>query len=286
MINWDFNDNDMCNGKYNDNKPCNKKYDDKKYNDNKPCDKKDDDKKDDRKKDDCCCCSEGFRKALSLLNDPKISEFIEFNKFAIIGKNYTAGGSLLFAVTNGHNLLPTAEEFEVTLQCIDCNLVKTSPITRIASSVSNQPEFPIDAPLNYWSLCDIDVAQIQVDEDLIVTNATDNPCAKIRNWNDFKAYFRSLLDKNNPQCDHHKDCKDCNDCCCAEDIFNQFDLCTFGNQGSIVNLTAGEWRGEGLEILGRVGCILVLTNNNIDDTTEDPYIFFVCLNSIGGIYNV
>lgn len=274
MANWDFNDNNMYNEKYDNKNLCDKKYDDKK-DDDKKCTNK----KDDVKKDNCCCCAEGFRKALSLLNDRKIVEFIEFDTLGLITKKYAIGGNLILAVEDdGDNFSP---DFPITLQCVDCNLIRTSAITTLSPVSPGSTFFTVPA-LNYWSLCDVDAVLLQVDEDLIVSNASTDPNAKIRNWNDFKAYFRSLLDKHNPKCDYDRNCKDCEDCCCSEDIFNQLDLCIFGNQGSIVNLTAGGWVGGGLEVLGRVGCILLLTNNNIDDEDEDPYIFFVCLNSIGG----
>lgn len=260
MINWDFEDNNI-------------------YNE-KSCDKKTI-----QKKDDCCCCAESFRKALLLLKDPKIVEFIEFDTFGLVGKKFTAGGLLEDKTEIGSNFIPAFSS--LTLQCVDCNLIKTSAITRVYNSIAvpfNNSTAVTVGPLNYWSLCDVEVCLLRVDETSIADNATSNPNAKIRNFNDFKAYFRTLLDKNNPQCDRHKDCNDCNDCCCSEDIFNQLDLCIFGNQGSIVNLTAGAWIGQGLEVLGRVGCILLLTDNDSGDI-DHPCIFFVCLDSVGGIYN-
>jgi len=245
----------------------------------KPCDKHEKHQK--PKKDDCCCCSGSYRRALLLLNDPTISAFIRFNTLGLIGKNYTVGGNIEVDVGDDRDnfFLNVDLEDRVTLQCVECNLVKISATNNFLYPSVALPgageAIPVD-PLNYWSLCDLDVVLLQVNDD----NFPDT--GAITSWDTFKAFFRNLLDNNQSQYGCHKNC---DDCCCSEDIVNQLNTCVFGNQGNIVNLTAGAWRGQGLEVLGRIGCILVLTNNfTIDD--NNPSLFFVCLNSVGGIYNL
>lgn len=250
---------------------------------------------------DCCCCAGSFRRALNLLSDPVLSQYINFDTFAFVADQITVGGYLdnvvaAFANNPLDNLIygPTGvgtATGPATFNCVDCNLVRISGPTSfflIRNDVADAAA-PVatPVPLNQLSLCDLIAVKFQVDDEAFATAATTvsvNEClanCTISNFNSFKTYFRSLLDKKDT---NKKACNTtCDDCCCSGDILNQVNTCIAGPRGTTINLSAGTFVGSGLEVLGTVGCILVLTDNNVNaDPGTDPNIFFVCVDRIAG----
>jgi hypothetical protein len=246
---------------------------------------------------DCCCCAGSFRRALALLSDPVLSQYINFDEFVFVSDQISVGGFLAAAVgaaaTNNpdDNIAFAAAPNNASFQCVDCNLVRIATTTgfylvREDIAAVAGPGTLVEVPLNQLSLCDLIAVKFTVDDDAFATTPTNvNEClanCTISNYNSFKTYFRSLLDKKNA---NNNNCKTtCDDCCCNEDILNQVNTCIAGPRGATVNISAGTFFGLGLEVLGQVGCVLVLTDNNVDTETDttDPSIFLVCVDRIAG----
>jgi hypothetical protein len=252
---------------------------------------------------DCCCCAGSFRRALALLSDPVLSQYINFDTFAFVSQQISVGGYLANQIGDAYTpAIDTSlddnliyDDTPASFLCVDCNLVKISgvtsfylvrnPNTGAAGGALVAPE-ATEGDLNYLSLCEL----IAVKFPIITANFTANPVlanecgttCNISNWASFKTYFRSFLDKNN-NCNTSNTC---DDCCCSNDILNQVNSCV-GPRGANINVVAGSWFGEGVEVLGNIGCVLVLTDNtlrNAADTDDvDPNIFFVCVDDVAAL---
>lgn len=232
---------------------------------------------------DCCCCPESMKKALGLISNTALADYIDFTNFAFVLSNVSVGGALTTTIGGGTNNPSDNLSYDTpaTFQCVECNLVRitTTPVYLYGEAT------PI-IDVNYLSLCDLAVAKFSVDEELFTTSTTATnecyPACNISSWASFKSYFRSLLDKKV----NGSNCQCCsNDCCCENDILNKVNSCIAGSRGPTVSLIANGWVGEGLEVLGKIGCVLVLTDNNTATASpdvDDPNIFFVCLDKIGG----
>ncbi|MCC3670855.1 CotA family spore coat protein [Terrisporobacter mayombei] len=208
----------------------------------KPCQKEDD-----------CCCKKDMLKALELLFNEKIKEYVCFHKFSFIGRKYLVG-TFLEKDEIGHD--NTAAPW-AKLKSIDpcqsdyINILANGFYYPIPTTVYHKYNYFVPYPVDKVSLCDLEAIQFEY-----------SPC--VGGWS-FKERLTSLLDKKHPfMC-----CKD-DDCCCGDTTFRNLSFST-----NNVNLTAGWLALKNAEVLGRVGNVLVLSD------TSSNKISFVCLESIG-----
>lgn len=200
-------------------------------------------------KEDDCCCKKDMLKALKLLFNPKIKEYVHFQEFAFLGRKYLVGTYLESSpIGNDNTASPFAE-----LRSIDpcqpdyINIWAYGFYYPIPSDGSDFIPYPVDKA----SLCDLEAIQF-------------NYSSPVSGW-DFEERLISLLDKKHA----FKCCKD-DDCCCGDTIFRNVSFI-----GSNVNITGGWLALTDAKVLGRVGNILVLSD------TSSNKISFVCLESVG-----
>ncbi|MDK2564055.1 CotA family spore coat protein [Romboutsia sedimentorum] len=212
------------------------------------CESKDD--KHDKK--ETCCCKDSMKKALELLTCSTINPYVNFNNFAFIGKHYLVGTQLTATLLDGDNIVSPAATFSGFESC-SCSSVRLTPTTDI-----NYPVITDTATLgltaNHASLCDV--------ESIAFTYST----ATITQA-EFEANLTALLDDSHDKCFIK-----CEECCCNEGVFNSI----YNSFSSNINsLTAGWLAIQSAKVLGRVGNVLVLSNNVSSHT-----IYFVCLDSV------
>lgn len=210
--------------------------------DPKPCLKKDN-----------CCCKKDMLKALELLFDPDIKEYICFHKFSFIGKKYLVGTFLeKDEGGNDNTSAPFAKLRSIDpCQSDDINIWANGFYYPIPTNYYQKYNYFVPYPVDKASLCDLDAIQFEYYQ-------CGGP------WS-FKKRLMSLLDKKHPFKCYKND-----DCCCGDTIFRNVSF-----MSSNVNLTAGWLALTDAEILGRLGNILVLSD------TSSNKISFVCVESIG-----
>ncbi|MCC3869723.1 CotA family spore coat protein [Terrisporobacter mayombei] len=205
-------------------------------------------------KKDECCCKKDILKALELLFNPKVKEFVCFDKFSFIGRKYLVGTFLEYFNPYDHDntAAPCAK-----LKSIDpcqsdyINIWADGFYYPIPTNYNYKYKYFVPYPVDKASLCDLEAIQFEYYQ-------------YGSGWS-FKERLMSLLDKKRP----FKCCKD-NDCCCGDTTFRNLSFTS-----SNVNLTAGWLALTDAEVLGRVGNILVLSD------TSSNKISYVCLESVG-----
>lgn len=217
--------------------------------DQKPC--PDHEQKPCLKKDECCCKKDMLR-ALELLFDPKIKEYVCFHEFSFIGKKYLVGTFLeKDEIGNDNTSSPCAK-----LKSIDpcqsdfINIWEYGFYYPIPTNYDYRDKYFVPYPVDKVSLCDLEAIQF-------------NYYSCDGGW-PFEERLTSLLDKKHP----FKCCKD--DCCCGDTSFRNISF-----MSSNANLTAGWLALTDAKVLGKVGNILVLSDTSCNK------ISFVCLESIG-----
>lgn len=200
-----------------------------------------------------CCCKKDMLKALELLFDPKIKEFVRFDKFSFIGRKYLVGTFLeKDEIGNDNTAAPFAK-----LKSIDpcqsdyINIWANGFYYPIPTTVYQKYSYFVPYPVDKASLCDLEAIQFEYSQ-------------FGGGWS-FEERLTSLLDKKHS----FKCCKD-DDCCCSDTTFRNLSFIS-----SNVNLTGGWLALTDAKVLGRVGNILVLSD------TSSNKISFVCLESVG-----
>lgn len=215
-----------------------------------------------------CCCKQAFRAALRLLCDDEIADLLNFDQTAFITDNYVAGATVtetITAATPADNLVePLSGIFRRFTPNNRDLLDITAPLNAVPSNATG-------LTVTQVSLCELIAVAIQLAE----TDAEGDLTAEQVAERNLRRVRRLLSRQLNP-CG--TGCAGCactcpvgEDCCCAAGILSAL---ADNNISRRVSLAAGPLMLGGVTLLGHVGNVLVLVNE------EDQRFYFVCVNHI------
>lgn len=206
-------------------------------------------------KNDEYCCKNSMRIALELLSNPTVKDFIHFDRFAFLGDKFLAGTFLVKQINPNtcdnlvNNLSAKFKGFDNCNRDL-VNIEATDLFYPIPAQCSDTADKIENFNAKNMSLCDLEAVAFSVNCGI------ENPLTR-------------LLDKVYPRC-NDESCE----CCCNDGIFNK----VFApNSPNIVNITAGWLVAKDAKVLGRVGNVLVLLNNQGDR------VYLACLDTVGFI---
>lgn len=214
-----------------------------------------------------CCCRKNFRTALSLLGESPVAELMDFSQTVFITDHYVAGTTLETTVgadTPADNLVePLAGIFRRFSPC-SCDLLE------ISAEVNAVPETPVGITATRVNLCEL----VAVAIDLADTEAEGELTAEqvaARNFRWVRRYITRRLSTGCEEDICRCACTCGEDCCCAAGLLQALGEGSLSRQ---VTLTAGPLLLSGVDLLGAVGNVLVLAND------EEQRLYFVCVTTV------
>lgn len=215
-----------------------------------------------------CCCRRAFRSALRLLCDNEIADLLDFEQTAFITDNYVAGATVtetITAATPADNLVDPLSGIFRRFSPNNRDLLDiTAPLNAVPSNATG-------LTVTQVSLCELIAVAIQLAEAEAEGDLTAEQVAQ-RNLR----RVSRILSRQLTPCG--TDCAGCScscpvgeDCCCAAGILSAL---AENNISRRVSLAAGPLLLNGVTLLGHVGNVLVLVNE------EDQRFYFVCVNHI------
>lgn len=212
--------------------------------------------------DEGCCCKASLRAALQLLCDSQIASLVDFDGAAFITDTYSAGSTLNTAApetTPADNLTTLSGSF-LRLSSCNCDLLD------ISAALYYPPSTTTGVTATQVSLCELAGIALQVAQGTAEGDITA-PEATTRNYRCLKQLLSRRLNPCNSRCGECS-CKcNCDDCCCTAGILG---MLADNNLSRKVTLAAGLLILQGVTLLGTLGNVLVLANDN------DQRIYFVC----------
>lgn len=209
-----------------------------------------------------CCCKQSFRAALQLLCDSQIASLVNFDAAVFLTDTYSAGSTLSTTVpetTPADNLVTPSGSF-LRLSSCNCDLLD------ISAALYTPPATSTGVTATQVSLCELAAIALQVAQGTAEGDVTA-PEATTRNYRRLKQLLSQRLNPCNSRCGECS-CKcNCDDCCCTAGILS---LLSDNNLSRKVTLAAGQLVLQGVTLLGTLGNVLVLAND------EDQRIYFVC----------
>lgn len=209
-----------------------------------------------------CCCKQSFRAALQLLCDSQIASLVDFDAAVFLTDTYSAGATLNTTVpeTTPTDNLGTPSGSFLRLSSCNCDLLE------ISATLYMPPATSTGATATQVSLCELAAIALQVAQGTAEGDVTA-PEATTRNYRCLKQLLSQRLAPCNSRCGECS-CKcDCDDCCCAAGVLS---VLADNNLSRKVTLAAGQLVLQGVTLLGTLGNVLVLAND------EDQRIYFVC----------
>ena len=218
--------------------------------------------------DEGCCCRNSFRAALRLLCDNEIADLLDFEQTAFLTDSYVAGAAVTETVadtTPADNLVePLSGIFRRFSPCSRDLLDITAPLSAVPATVTG-------LTVTQVSLCELIAVAIQ----LAAVDAEGDLTAEQVARRNLRRVSRVLSRQLTP-CG--TECAGCScscpvgeDCCCAAGILSAL---ADNNISRRVSLAAGPLMLSGVTLLGHVGNVLVLVNE------EDQRFYFLCVNHI------
>ena len=218
--------------------------------------------------DEGCCCKQAFRAALGLLCDQELSELLDFGATVAVTNDYSAGAAVTQTVADAapaDNLTEPLEGTFLRFSPGSCDLLD------IDAELFAAPETSTGLTATQVNLCELVAFVIQLAETEAEGDLTAEQVAA-RNFRRVRAILsRSLTPCSNGCGTTACSCPVCDDCCCAAGLLATL---SESNLSRRVSLAAGPLLLNGVTLLGNVGNVLVLAND------EDLRIYFVCVTHI------
>lgn len=226
-----------------------------------------------------CCCRQSFRAALGLLQEQEISSLVDFDLSAFVTDTYTAGAARTAITAPTPGTTPAAVDNLGTLAGSFLRFVPGSrDLLDIDAALYNGAGTAVNFTASQVSLCQLDAVAVQV----VAGVAEGALTADEVTAQNFRRLRTLLAQRINPvggfgprgqRQGQGSCCCACDDeeCCCASGL-----LCALvqNNLSRRVSLTAGLLVLANVDLLGAVGNVLVLAND------ENNRIYFVCVNSV------
>lgn len=213
-----------------------------------------------------CCCQESFRAALGLLCDEELADLLDPDVAAFVTRDFIVGAASTAVVgtdTPADNLTaPLAGSFRGVAAC-SCDLLE------VDGGVYVPGEEASGLTASRVNLCRLAAAVIQ----LAAVNAEGDLTAEEVAARNFRRVRRILSRRISP-CGAKAGCGGegcCGDCCCADGVMAALGT---GCLSRRVSLTAGPLILSGVTLIGAVGHVLVLANE------DAQRFYFVCANEV------
>lgn len=211
-----------------------------------------------------CCCRKNFRTALSLLGESPVAELMDFDQTAFITDHYAAGVALSTTVgadTPADNLTGAPAGLFRRFSPCNCDLLE------ISAEVYAVPETLAGITATRVNLCEL----VAVTIDLADTEAEGELTAEQVAARNFRWVRRYITRRLSAGCEEEIcrcACTCGEDCCCAAGLLEALGEGSLSRQ---VTLAAGPLLLSGVDLLGAVGNVLVLAND------EAQRLYFVCV---------
>ena len=213
-----------------------------------------------------CCCRRNFRVALNLLGENPISELVDFDRAVFITDHYAAGAELETSAgteTPEDNLVePLTGIFRRVSPCT-CDLLE------ISAPLYTAPDDATGLTVTRVNLCEL----VAVAIDLVEAEGEGEFSAEDVAARNFRTVRRYLTARTGGDCDREQICACAcgKGCCCAAGVLAALEGDAINRR---VTLAAGPFLLSGVTLLGAVGNVLVLAN-------EEAYrLYFVCANAV------
>ena len=213
-----------------------------------------------------CCCRRNFRVALNLLGESPVAELVDFDRAVFLTDHYAAGAALETSVgteTPADNLVePLAGSLRRVSPCT-CDLLEISAL------LYTVPDDATGLTVTRVSLCEL----VAVAIDLVEADGEGDLSAEDVAARNFRRVRRCLTRRLGDDCDREHTCACvCGEaCCCAAGVLGALEGDTISRR---VTLAAGPLLLSGVTLLGAVGTVLVLANE------EEYRLYFVCSNEV------
>ena len=218
--------------------------------------------------DEGCCCKKSFRAALELLEDEELTELLDLSRAAFLADDYVAGAAVTQRVDEEGPDDNLAAPLRGTLRRFaPC----TCDLLDITAALYAAPDTPTGLTADQVSLCELVAVAIELKETEGECCLTAENVAE-RNFRRVERILARGLDEEEDE----DDCNGCvcactDDCCCAAGIKASL---AGSNLSRRVSLAAGPLLLSGVKLLGTVGNVLVLANE------EDYRVYFVCVTKV------
>lgn len=217
--------------------------------------------------DEGCCCKESFRAALRLLCDDELTDLLDFDMTAFVTNDYTAGAGVTQTVAEEAPADNLTEPLAGTFRRFSPG---TCDLLDISAELFAAPETATNLTVTQVNLCELVAVIIQLAETEAEGELTAEQVAA-RNFRRVRRILARSLSPNDACSDDDCTCADCEDCCCAAGLLSAL---SGSNLSRRVSLAAGPLLLNGLTLLGNVGNVLVLANE------EALRFYFVCVTHI------
>lgn len=212
-----------------------------------------------------CCCKASMVRALRLLCDSELASLVDFNAFFFLTDSLTVGGTLGTPTTDEpDNIEELSASFRRFSPC-NCDLVDVDGTAYFATPGE---AFVALEDVEQLSLCSLKALAF----DLITIEDPDEPeGASYRRA--LRNLRRAIRAENGTTascgaCGAHCDC---DNCCCDTGILAELATRNLSRQAT---LTAGPLVLQNVTVLGAVGSVLVLANE------DEERIYFVCVSQV------
>lgn len=212
-----------------------------------------------------CCCKASMVKALRLLCNSELASLVDFNAFFFLTGSLTVGGTLAVPTTDDpDNIEELTASFRRFSPC-NCDLVDVDGTAYFATPGESYTALE---NMEQLSLCSLKALAFE----LITIEDPDEPeGASYRRA--VRILRRAIRAENETTtscgaCGAHCDCENC---CCDAGILAELATRNLSRQAT---LTAGPLVLQNVTVLGAVGSVLVLANE------EDERVYFVCVSQV------
>ena len=202
-----------------------------------------------------CCCKASMAEALRLLCDPTLASLVDFDAFFFLTDSLAIGGALNVPTTTTDNLAAISASFRRFSPC-NCDLLDVGGTAYFANPGSASVAL---ADVDQVSLCAVRAVAFQL------SPAEDDPATTAACCEPYQVALRSIRRAIQAEGGSTTACGtcaahcDCDNCCCNAGILAELST---RNLSRLATLTAGPLVLQNVTVVGSLGSVLVLTDED------------------------
>lgn len=215
-----------------------------------------------------CCCKASMVEALRLLCGESVSSLVDFESFFFLTDSLAVGSALSAPGTDTDNIEDPDASLRRFSPC-NCDLLDVGGAAYFAAPGGSVALSDVEQ----LSLCAIKAVAFQLLED----EEPEEGCCRETNYHKATWAIRRAIRAeggNTSACGRCAAHCDCDDCCCAAGIVQELSSRNLSRQ---VTLTAGPLVLQNVAVLGSVGSVLVLGDEDL------RRFYLVCANAVEAI---
>lgn len=211
-----------------------------------------------------CCCKASMVEALHLLCNTELANLVDFDAFFFLTDSLTVGGGLKVPCSEPDNICDLDASFRRFSPC-NCDLIDVDGTAYFAIPGAACTALE---DVEQLSLCSIKA---------IAFGLTEPDCPEECPDAVYRRAVRIIRRAIRSECGETSACAtctphcDCEDCCCDTGILTEL---ASRNLSRLATLTVGSLVLQNVTVLGAVGSVLVLANE------EQERIYFVCVSNV------